>query len=168
VFWLGLYMTTLYPVICRWYTFLYAGPIYSYMLVLHTLKCQSFILQYVHAIYCYMPIARKTRQKSIIQVNWYFSSVVVSSWKGLYFIYVCFYYTIAWKTSWKRLMYVFSIAMHILICHCCPVPDHAKTCIGYISAGPGQHPVGRGGDRFAPGSSWELENTGPFFWTEID
>jgi hypothetical protein len=53
----GLYMTTLYPVICRWYTFLYAGPTYSYMSVLHTLKCQSFILQYVHAIYCYMPIA---------------------------------------------------------------------------------------------------------------
>jgi hypothetical protein len=32
--------------------------------------------------------------------------VVVSSWKGLYSIYVCFYYAIAWKTSWKRLMYV--------------------------------------------------------------
>jgi hypothetical protein len=23
--------------------------------------------------------------------------------------------------------------MHILICLCCPVPDHAKTGIGYIS-----------------------------------
>jgi hypothetical protein len=54
--WKGLYFT-LYPVICRWYTFLYAGPTYSYMSVLHTLQCQSFILQYVHAIYCYMPIA---------------------------------------------------------------------------------------------------------------
>ena len=34
--------------------------------------------------------SRKTRQKSIIQVNWYFSFAVVSSWKGISFIYVCF------------------------------------------------------------------------------
>ena len=41
------------------------------------------------------------------QVNWYFSSAVVSSWKGLTFIIRVFFHDIAWKSSWKRLIYVF-------------------------------------------------------------
>ena len=59
------------------------------------------------------------------QVNWYFSSAVVSSWKGLTFIIHVFFprysveiivgkinicvlntIRIAWKSSWKRLIYV--------------------------------------------------------------
>ena len=59
------------------------------------------------------------------QVNWYFSSAVVSSWKGLTFIIRVFFsrysveiivekinicvlntIRIAWKSSWKRLIYV--------------------------------------------------------------
>jgi hypothetical protein len=65
----ALYMTALYPVICRSYIFLYAGPTYSYMSVLYTLICPCYILLFAGHVYSYMPFLHTLICRSYILLN---------------------------------------------------------------------------------------------------
>ena len=79
----ALYMTALYPVICRSYIFLYSGPSYSYMSVLHTLICRSYIPLNVSPVYSNMSM--------LYTVIWQLPTLSYSDMPALYtVIFRCF------------------------------------------------------------------------------
>ena len=102
---LALYMTALYPIICRLYIFLYAGPTYSYMSVLYTLICPCYILLFAGHVYFYMPVLHTLTCRSYILLN------VSHLYSNMSMLYTVIY-------QLPTLSYSDMPALYTLICRC--------------------------------------------------